>query len=142
MIVLDTNVVSALMARQRDQAVDHWLNSVPISELWIASLVIYEIKGGIDVRADGRRKRELTTALEMLTDQFFADRILSFDTAAALAAGRVGAELQRRGRPVGEVDTMLSGLCVSRNAAIATRNVSHFSNIAQLIVIDPWSAPM
>lgn len=136
MIVIDTNIASALMARQRDEAVDRWLNATDAAQVWLPTLVVYEISGGINLKADGKRKRELEAAFAVLLG-VFAERILLFDTAAAMAAACIAANRERRGRRVGDVDTMLAGLCVSRSARVATRNVRHFSDL-QIEVINPW----
>ena len=139
MIVLDTNVVSAIMLRQRIPAVDQWLNTIAPDRLWLPTLVVYEIRGGIEVKVAGRKKRDLAAALDTLISAVFADRILPFDQEASIAAARIGGDRERRGRPAGEIDTMLAGICVSRNAAIATRNVRHFADL-DVDVIDPWAA--
>lgn len=138
MILLDTNVVSAMMSRQRVAAVDEWLDTIDPALLWLPALVIYEIRGGIEVKAEGRRRRELAAALDRMLGIDFRDRILPFDEAAALVAARIGGERELRGKPAGEIDTMIGGLCVSRNAAIATRNVRHFADL-DVDVINPWS---
>ena len=139
MIVLDTNVISALMSQTRDRAVDRWLDTVEPGDLWLPALAIYEVSGGIEVNSEGCRKRELVAALDRLLTSSFKDRILAFDRDAALAAARIGGIRERRGRPAGEIDTMLAGICTCRRAAIATRNVRHFSDL-DVPVINPWTS--
>ena len=126
------------MGRERDVHVDAWLNSVDGSELWIPTVVLYEIRGGIHIMADGRRKRKLEQAFTILVTQAFRDRIAVLDTAAATAAALLGAQRQRRGRPAGEIDTLIAGMGVSRNATVATRNVKHFGDLT-VPIINPWS---
>lgn len=138
MMILDTNVVSAIMSRDRVRVVDEWLDTIEPVELWLPTLVIYEIGGGIEAKLESRRKRDLAAALDQLVETVFVDRIVPFDTAAALEAARIGAARERRGRPAGEIDTLLAGLCVSRDAAIVTRNVRHFSDL-DITIINPWA---
>ena len=44
MILLDTNVLSALMQRQPDPAVMAWLNEQPAERIWITSITVFEAR--------------------------------------------------------------------------------------------------
>ncbi len=138
MILLDTNVVSALISSGRDKTVDDWLDRMDPAELWLPTLVVSEFKYGIDIMEDGRRRKRMETAFRKLIGIAFVDRIIGFDLDAAIAAAAIGADRKKRGRPSGEVDTLLAGIAVSRKAAIATRNVRHFADLS-VKVIDPWA---
>jgi predicted nucleic acid-binding protein len=139
-IVLDTNVVSELMDLNCDSRVETWLNSVDPASMWLTAILVFEVKGGIDKMDGGRRKQRLLDAFVSFVEMGFQDRVLPFDQAAALAAARIGAERKRRGRPVDIKDTLIAGIAVGRDAAIATRNVRHFEDL-QVDVINPWNAP-
>jgi toxin FitB len=139
-IILDTNVVSELMDLNCDRRVETWLNSVDPTSIWLTAILVFEVKGGIDKMDEGRRKQRLLDAFDGFLEMGFQDRVLPFDQAAALAAARIGAERKRRGRPIDIKDTLIAGIAVSRGAAIATRNVRHFSDLP-VAVINPWEAP-
>ncbi|HWN41395.1 MAG TPA: PIN domain-containing protein, partial [Thermoanaerobaculia bacterium] len=59
MIVLDTNVVSALMRREPEPAVVSWLDSLPAEFVWTTSVTVFEIRLGLEILVEGRRRHEL-----------------------------------------------------------------------------------
>jgi predicted nucleic acid-binding protein len=58
-ILLDTNVLSALMRRQGDPAVVTWLDDQPAESIWTTAITVFEIRFGLEVLARGRRRRLL-----------------------------------------------------------------------------------
>jgi toxin FitB len=42
-ILLDTNVVSALMARRPEQAVVEWLDAQPSESVWTTAITVFEV---------------------------------------------------------------------------------------------------
>ena len=91
MIVLDTNVVSELMRTTPEPEVLAWLDDQPTSTLFVTTITEAEILTGIAILPDGRRRRGLTGAAERAFGVFFAERILSFDSAAAHAYASIAA---------------------------------------------------
>ena len=140
MIVLDTNVVSEMMEAEPAPQVEAWLDQTAENALWLNAILIFEIKGGLDKMDPGRRKRRLLAAFDALLQVDFRERVLPFDLDAAMEAARIGAEREKRGRPIDLKDTLIAGIAVSRGAAIATRNVRHFDDLS-VEVINPWDAP-
>ncbi len=47
MILLDTNVVSAVMQNRPDPVVVRWLNQQPADEIWLPSVVVLELRYGL-----------------------------------------------------------------------------------------------
>jgi predicted nucleic acid-binding protein len=140
MIILDTNVVSELMEVEPAAEVEAWFDRTDESALWLTTILVFEIKGGLDRMDDSRRKRRLLAALDALLQIDFRERVLPFDLDAAMEAARLDAERERRGRPIDVRDTLIAGIAISRGAAIATRNVRHFADLP-IDVINPWDAP-
>ena len=91
MILLDTNVLSALMQRQPDRAVMAWLNEQPAERIWITSITVFETRYGIAVLADSQRKTELTQRFEALLQMELENRIAPFDPRAAARAAPLAA---------------------------------------------------
>jgi hypothetical protein len=55
-ILLDTNVVSALMQKQPDPAVVQWLDQQSVAEIWLPSVVVFELRYGAAIHPNpGRR---------------------------------------------------------------------------------------
>jgi toxin FitB len=94
--LLDTNVISELIARRPNQAVLDWLDALDPNTVYLSVITIGEIKRGIEKLPDSNRQRELR---EWLEDQLlvrFAGHILAVDTAVMLTWGELTAELDRR----------------------------------------------
>ena len=67
----------------------------------------------------------------------FEGRVLSFDSAAALAYAELFAARRRTGRPLATIDLMIAAIARSRSVSVVTRNVADFSGYG-IPVIDPW----
>lgn len=137
MIILDTNVVSALMQRTPDVAVIDWLNEQPAESIWLTSITIFETRFGLALLPKGRRRDSLEDAFSRLLSEDLDQRVLDFDVPAAVAAATIAAARQRAGRPVDMRDTQIAGIAMSRNASLATRNTKHFADVS-VDVVNPW----
>lgn len=139
MIILDTNVLSALMRTDPDPAVVRWLDRQPHESIWITSITVFETRFGLAVLPSGRRRQALEAAFSRVLDDDLERRVLDFDVPAAEAAAALGGSRQRAGRPVDLRDTQIAGIALARRAALATRNVRHFKDL-KVRVVDPWAA--
>jgi toxin FitB len=136
-IILDTNVLSALMRRDPDLRVGEWLDRQPRSSIWITSVTVLEIRYGLRILAVGKRRTSLEEAFEELTERL-GQRIAEFDGAAGKLAGDLMAARHRRGRPVDLRDTMIAGIALAHHAILATRNVVHFED-TEISLVNPWT---
>ena len=139
MILLDTNVLSALMRHEPEQTVIRWLDALPPESVWTTSITVFEVRLGLEILARGRRRRRLEEAFSKALEEDFENRVVVFDRPAAEAAGRIAAERRRAGRPVEIRDVQIAGIATARKAKLATRNLRHFEGLG-LDLIDPWSA--
>lgn len=137
MIILDTNVLSALMRQTPDQHVIEWLDRQPRTSIWTTVVTILEIRFGLQIMATGKRRLLLIQAFETALDAM-GNRIASFDAAAAATAAELMAARQKRGRPGDLRDTMIAGIVIAHRATLATRNTSHFKDLS-VPVINPWN---
>lgn len=137
MIILDTNVLSALMRQTPDTQVITWLDRQPRTSIWTTSVTILEVRFGLQVMATGKRRSLLLRSFETVLDNM-GHRIASFDAAAATQAADLMAARQRKGRPGDLRDTMIAGIVLARHATLATRNTSHFEDLL-VPVVNPWA---
>lgn len=138
MVILDTNVLSALMNDPPVLSVTAWLDAQPRNEIWTNSVSVFEIKTGLAIMPVGKRQVALSQVFERIL-RGIDHRVAAFDEESARLAAKITANRRRQGR-IGELrDTMIAGIVLSRNAILATRNVVHFSDIAAP-VINPWIA--
>lgn len=138
MIVLDTNVLSALMRQVPDAKAVDWLDGQSRTSIWTTSVTILEIRFGLQVMAAGKKRALLSEAFESLLDKM-GHRIAALDYEAASRAADLMASRQRRERPVELRDTMIAGIVLARHATLATRNVIHFEDLS-VPVVNPWLA--
>jgi toxin FitB len=138
MIVLDTNVLSALMRQSPDAKVITWLDKQCRTSVWTTSVTILEIRFGLQIMAAGKRRFLLLAAFDILLDKM-DHRIAPFDDDAATLAADLMASRKRKGRPGELRDTMIAGIVVARHATLATRNVFLFEDLS-VPVVNPWLA--
>ena len=137
MIILDTNVLSALMQRAPDAAVVGWLDRQAAESIWITSVTLFEARLGLALLPNGKRRASLVASFSRVLEQDLENRVLDFDAGAAVEAAELAARRRRAGRPVDIRDTQLAGIALARHAALATRNARHFADL-EVSVIDPW----
>ena len=137
MIVLDTNVVSALMRTTPDAVVVEWLDRQPADSVWITSITVFEARFGLALLPKGKRRRNLEQAFDRVLTEDLSSRVLTLDEAAATTAAQLAAERQRTGRVVDLRDTLIAGIAQARRATIATRNIRHFDGL-DVPVVNPW----
>ena len=139
MIVLDTNVISAMMRLHSEPRVEAWLEQQSFSQLYLSAPVVFEIRYGIELLPDGRRRRALEAAYSELLSSVFPGQFLDLAPGSADAAGLIHARQTRRGRNCDVEDSLIAGIAAFHGAAIATRNADDFEGLG-LEVIDPWAA--
>lgn len=137
MIILDTNVLSALMQSQPDARVVDWLDRQPSESVWITAINLFEVRYGLAQLTPGKRRKALEVAFEQLLREDLEDRVVPFDASAAHHAARLAGDRRRKGRPVDMRDTQIAGICEARNAVLATRNTRHFEDITTPVT-NPW----
>ena len=139
MIILDTNVLSALMRAPDNRTVVTWLDGQPRASVWTTSITIMEIRFGLAIMPSGHRRDARLAKIEQILAEDIQDRVLLFDTNAAEQAALLMAARRIAGRGIELRDTMIAGIVLAQNATLATRNVRHFDDL-KVSVVDPWQA--
>ncbi len=139
MIIIDTNVLSALMRTVPETPVVAWLDRQPAESIWITSITLFEAHLGLALLPSGRRRKMLETAFARVLNDDLQNRVLDFDSAAATEAASLAAARRKKGQPVDMRDTQIAGIALARRATIATRNVRHFADL-KISLVDPWAA--
>ena len=138
MIILDTNVLSALMSRTPERHVIAWLDKQPRMSIWITSVTVLEIRFGLRIIPAGKRRGVLVAAFDHLLTNLLEGRVAAFDAAAAREAGDLMAARRARGHPVDLRDTMIAGIALACHATLATHNTAHFDDLS-VPVVNPWA---
>jgi len=132
--LLDTNVLSETTRSRPEHAVLSWLDQVPGEALFVSALTIGEIRKGIELLSDARRREKLRVWLEHDLPGWFEGRILSVDLDVADRWGRLLAEVRK---PVPTIDSLLVATALHYELRFVTRNTSDFS-YPGLTVVNPW----
>ena len=138
-VLLDTNVVSELIRKSPDPAVEEWAAGHPLEDLFFSAVGEAELRYGAVILPSGRRRERLISDIERMLRDAFENRVLPFDSEAACAYADIAAMRRSAGRPVATADCQIAAIARSRNLAVATRNVRDFEDI-DLEVVDPWTA--
>lgn len=137
MILIDTNVVSELMRPVPAPAVLDWFGVEDPSALHLSAVSEAELRRGVAVLPEGRRRDALRAAIDAMVAEDFAGRVLPFDSAAAAAFALVFAKRQAAGRPISFADCQIAATARAHGAAVATRNARDFEG-CKIDVLNPW----
>jgi len=108
------------------------LRGKSIGQVGISSITLGELAFGA---AKSARAKEAHEALE---EFLLALEIASFDDAAAIRYGGIRASLERRGRPIGPLDTLIGSHAHFLDVILVTRNRRQFSQVEDLRLED-WT---
>ena len=85
MVILDTNVISKLLRPLPEPRVEVWLAAQVGGAVHLTTINEAVLRYGVAVKAAGRRRTQLKSAIEAILQEDLAGRILSFDHPAAEA---------------------------------------------------------
>lgn len=137
MMLVDTNVLSAMMRIAGEPAVERWFDAQSPESIWTTTITVFEIRFGLALLAPSRRRDRLHDAFDIAIDDILGGRVLPFDRTAAETAAVIAARQRQVGRPVEMRDVQIAGIAVARKATLATRNTRHFENLG-IVLVDPW----
>jgi len=137
-LLLDTNVLSEVTRPAPDAGVMTWLARLDEDRTFISVVSIAEIRRGIALLDEGRRRDALTEWLLQALPQRFEQRILPVDEPIALAWGDLMSSAKRQGRGLSAMDGLIAATASAKGLVLATRNVKDFESLG-LDLINPWS---
>jgi tRNA(fMet)-specific endonuclease VapC len=89
----------------------------------------------------GLHRQRRTKKLKQFLSQMSAAEVLVFDRASAELAGRIFADLERTGQPIGRIDPMIAAIAVQHGLTLVTGNLAHYQRIQALsykLRLDNW----
>ena len=137
--LLDTCAISDLVSKQPNPGLVEWLDSIDETRLYLCVISIGEIHKGIQKLSASRRKHTLVEWLEGDLLSRFQDRILPIDTAVILAWGALTADLEKHGKPMPAIDSLIAAVALQNGLTLITRNESDFAH-SGVPVLNPWLA--
>ena len=131
MILLDTNICIYIINAKPPTVLARF-KQYRLGDIGLCSVVAAELAFGVAKSGSARNRQALEKFLAPLT-------ILPFDEAAVWTYGDLRADLERRGTPIGSLDTMIAAHALSRQALLITNNLREFSKVPGL-QLDNWAA--
>lgn len=129
--LLDTSTASYAINKKNDH-VDRHLVRHPMVELAISAVSEGELRYGAALKN--------SAPLWAIVEQFLAGiNVLPWDSDAAKEYGALRAKLQKQGRPLGSIDTLIAAQALSAGAVLISSD-SAFKRIQGLKVED-WTKP-
>ena len=129
--MLDTNICIYVI-KHKPEKVFQKLQTIHPEDVCISSVTYAELVHGVEKSAAVEKNR---LALSMLLANM---EILDFDAVAANCYGKIRADLEKKGTPIGPLDMMIAGHAQSLGYTIVTNNVKEFSRVAAL-KIENWA---
>lgn len=135
--LLDTCVISELVARQPSQAVVTWVDSVEEERLHLSVVTIGEIQKGIAKLPSSPRKAALEHWLNDDLLVRFGKRIVPIDTATMLRWGQLTGGLELSGKTMSAIDSLVAAIALQGDFTLVTRNEDDFRH-SGVLILNPW----
>jgi predicted nucleic acid-binding protein len=137
--LLDTNVLSEFARTgEPDRHVDRWLKTTAEEYLFASVLTFAEIRRGIELLPEGKRRAQL--------EQWQDDLVASFETrlfpvtkGIADRWAVLSAQTQRNGITLANIDGLIAATALEHDLTLVTRNVKDFAGVA-VPLFNPWEA--
>jgi len=130
--LLDTNTCIHYL-RQRNQKVVQQIQARQPSDIRLCSVVVAELYYGAYKSPSSFQAANLAL-LASFCSQFLS---LPFNDVAADMFGRIRADLEARGMPIGPYDLQIAAIALINNLTLVTHNTSEFGRVPGLS-LDDW----
>jgi tRNA(fMet)-specific endonuclease VapC len=137
--LLDTCLISELVAKQPNQQILDWLDAQIPQTLYLSIITLGEIAKGISKLPSSQRKDSLNIWLNTTLPNRFVGRILGMDIKTMLLWGELVGNLEQQGRPLPALDSLIAAIALQNSLSLVTRNESDFAGTGVLIV-NPWTS--
>lgn len=137
--LVDTNVLSEVRRPTPSPKVLAWLDEVDEDRAFISVISLAELRRGVALMDDGRRKAALADWLARDLPERFAGRILTIEPAIAEAWGDLMAQSQKVGKALSTMDGFLAATALARQLTLVTRNTKDFVPLG-IPLFNPWEA--
>jgi toxin FitB len=135
--LVDTNVISELIARHPNPKVVAWLDHLDPNTVYLSVITIGEIRKGIEKLQASKRKEAIKEWLETDLLIRFQGRIVEISVETMLMWGELVARLEREGKPMGAIDSLMAASALQGQYVLSTRNEDDFQNTG-VTVVNPW----
>ena len=135
-ILLDTCAISELRKPHPSPAFLAWFKSCDDRLLYLSAITLGELRYGIDLLPDGKRKTELLTWYAQLCLSYKGHIVIpTLETCEQWGVMR--AQRRNAGKPLGMADGLIAATALSAGMALVTRNTSDFHGLG-IELLNPW----
>jgi hypothetical protein len=135
--LLDTNVISEWVKPRPDAGVVSWLDAADEDALHLSVLAFAEIRLGIELLPQGRKRSRLRAWLDDDLAARFEGRIIDIDRAIAEAWAQIVAHGRARGGRPPVLDAFLAATALVHGMTLVTRNERDLADL-HVPVLNPW----
>jgi tRNA(fMet)-specific endonuclease VapC len=129
--MLDTNICIYAIKHKPETVIRNFMLHDP-DEMCISSITYAELMHGVEKsQAVEKNRMAISLFLSPLT-------ILDFDADAAEEYGKVRADLEQKGTPIGPMDMLIAGHAKSKGLIVVTNNTREFIRVGGLRLED-WT---
>jgi tRNA(fMet)-specific endonuclease VapC len=130
--LLDTNICIYIINRRPTEVFRHF-EGLSASDVGISSITGAELAHGVEKSGSARNRQALEKFLAPL-------EIIAFDAEAMRLYGRLRAQLEKRGMPIGPLDMLIAAHAMALGSILVTNNAREFERIPGL-ALENWAAP-
>lgn len=129
-VMLDTNICIYLIKQQPPSVLERFL-SHPVGDIGISSITVAELAYGVSKSQHPAKNR-------LALEQFLVPLdVAAFDQDAANSYGRLRAQLEQKGSPIGSMDLLIAAHALSLGVRLVTNNQREFRRVPGLR-LDNW----
>ncbi len=136
--LLDTNVISELIAPKPNPKVIQWIDQLDPNMVYLSVITIGEIRKGVEKLASSKKREAIAEWLENDLLVRFQGRILEITVQTMLTWGELTGRLAKQGKPMNAIDSLIAAIALQGNYVLVTRNVDDFQN-TDVNVFNPWA---
>jgi len=133
--LLDTDIFSEILKGKDPQvAVRASLYRAAFRQYTISTITVVEIVKGL-------HKTNHTERLQQFLDGLTSVEVLTLDVVAAEIAGKIYADLERTGQPIGRADPLIAAIALRQQRVLVTGNMKHYQRLITLgypLELDNW----
>lgn len=129
--MLDTNICIYLIKNRSDQLL-HRMRGLHTGEVGVSIVTVAELQYGV---SKSQHKERNQVALEAF---LLPLEIADFSVDSTVAYGEIRADLEKQGRPIGPLDTLIAAHARSLDVLLITNNTREFARVPGLRVED-WT---
>lgn len=133
--LLDTDILSESLKRRDQRVVSKAIAYLSVHGRYTISMItVLEV-------VKGWHKLQREDKIQQFFAQIAVAEILTLQLSDAELAGRIYADLERIGQPIGLADSIIAAIAIQQNLTLVSGNLAHYQRIQALgysLTLDNW----